>query len=80
MGVEKSKLLKRVPLEGGNNPIASLGFEQMDVDDLVGVDASEDEGPVIISEHIVGGWVRWEERKFRRHTRHYIAHLTILYT
>lgn len=75
MGVQEGKPRKRVFPEGGNDPVPTLRFKDVNVDVFIGGDAGEHRRAVLLPVNVVGGWLWREKREFRSHCSCDIAHL-----
>lgn len=75
--VQEGEAGKRVFPEGGNNLVATLSVENVNVDIFVGGDTRQHHPPIPLSANVVRRWLWREKREFRSHCPRHIAHLTL---
>jgi len=74
--VQEGETSKRVFPEGGNDLVATLSVENVNVDVFVGGDTRQHHPTISFSENVVRRWLWREKREFSRHCSRHIAHLT----
>ncbi|RDX64144.1 hypothetical protein CR513_57329, partial [Mucuna pruriens] len=73
--VQEGEAGKRVFPEGGNDLVAGLRVQNVNVDIFIGGDTRHHHPPVLLSTNVVR-WRLWrEKREFRGHCSRHIAHL-----